>query len=74
MDLTSQEKRTLEYLQRNGQINPLQAWSTLSIYRLSDVIFRLKKKGYTIHTKQVKVLNRFKEKCRYAQYELERAS
>lgn len=40
--LRGQKKRLLEYLQKHGTITPLEAWTQLSIYRLSDVIMRLR--------------------------------
>ena len=43
--LTVQEKRLLDYLKKNRSINPIMSWQALGIYRLSDVIFKLRNKG-----------------------------
>ena len=44
--LGKQEQRILDYMKRNNTINPLQSWVECGVYRLSAVIFNLKKKGY----------------------------
>jgi len=74
MELTNQEKRLLDYLQKYLKINPIEALTDLGIYRLSDVVFRLRNKGYDINTKRVTRLNRYDEPCSFAEYELKRAS
>lgn len=63
-----QTKRLLKYLEIHGTITPIIAWNTLGIYRLSDVVYKLRKKGYTIATRRKNVKNRFGEKCRVAEY------
>lgn len=68
----SQQDRLLKYLQNNRQINPLTAWSELGIYRLSDTVLKLRKKGHEIITEKLEVNNRWNEKCRVANYILER--
>lgn len=64
----NQQERLLKYLEIHGKITPMVAWNTLGIYRLSDVVLKLRKKGYPIITERVKVKNRFGEKCRVAEY------
>jgi len=64
----NQEKRLLDYLRDNNEIDPLQAWHELGIYRLSAVIFKLRKKGHNIISNRKTVHNRFGEKCRVARY------
>ena len=68
----SQQDRLLNYLETNKQINPLTAWSELGIYRLSDTVLKLRKKGHEIITEKLEVNNRWNEKCRVANYILER--
>ena len=68
--LTRQEQRILDYLRNNGKINPLQAWQECGGYRLSAVIFNLKKKRIVIQSDRVKVSNRFNEDCSVAEYKL----
>ena len=67
---TPQEQRIIDYLRNNGKINPLQAWQECGVYRLSAVIFNLKKKNIGIKSDRVKVLNRFDEDCNVAEYKL----
>ncbi len=72
--LTVQEKRLLDYLKKNRSINPIMSWQALGIYRLSDVIFKLRNKGYEIETERKTVMNKWQEKTSFATYTLERAS
>jgi len=69
----TQVERLLDYLKVNKVINPLTAWTELGIYRLSAVIFLLRKDGYEIETDMVKVLNKFNEPVMFAEYKLEQA-
>lgn len=72
MNLTPQQQRVLNFLKKNGSINPLQSLMELSVYRLSDVIFKLRTDhNIKIKTKMTTSLNRYKEKCTYATYVLE---
>jgi hypothetical protein len=66
----TQKTRLIVYLKANRNINPITAWKELGIYRLSDVILRLRKDGHTITTTKVIVPNRFNEPCSFAKYEL----
>tara|TARA_R110000824_G_scaffold98307_2_gene234608 strand:- start:14969 stop:15178 length:210 start_codon:yes stop_codon:yes gene_type:complete len=68
--MTNQEKRLLDYLQTNGKISPMEAWIDLGIYRLSDVVFKLRKNGLGIETERKSVMNRFDEPCNFAEYKL----
>tara|TARA_R110000823_G_scaffold26626_3_gene77503 strand:+ start:30 stop:239 length:210 start_codon:yes stop_codon:yes gene_type:complete len=68
--MTNQEKRLLNYLQINGKISPMEAWIDLGIYRLSDVVFKLRKNGLGIETERKSVMNRFDEPCNFAEYKL----
>lgn len=67
----TQTERLTNYLKQYGKINPLTAWSDLGIYRLSAVIFLLRKEGYKITTNLVEVKNRFDEPVQFAEYRLE---
>jgi hypothetical protein len=69
MKLT-QYQRLLSYLEVHEYINPLEAWSELGIYRLSDVILQLRRDGFDIETERIHVYNRFDEKCKVARYVL----
>jgi len=66
--MTNQEKRLLDYLKTNKKISPMEAWIDLGIYRLSDVVFKLRKQGLSIETERKSVMNRFDEPCNFAEY------
>jgi len=70
MNMTNQETRLLHYLELNKKISPMEAWTELGIYRLSDVVFKLRNKNYEIETERKSVLNRFDEPCSFAEYKL----
>jgi len=70
MNMTNQETRLLEYLKTNYKITPMEAWNELGIYRLSDVVFKLRNKNYEIETERMSVVNRFNEVCSFAEYKL----
>ena len=70
MNMTNQETRLLHYLESNKKIGPMEAWTELGIYRLSDVVFKLRNKNYEIETERKSVLNRFDEPCSFAEYKL----
>lgn len=65
--MTPQQKRVLTYLQEKGSIDPLTSLIELSVYRLSDVIFKLRE-SHNIDTKMTKSKNRFNEPVSYATY------
>jgi hypothetical protein len=67
-NLGKQEQRVLEYMQKNNTINPLQSWVDCGVYRLSAVIFNLKKKGYEIESNRSVAMNRFDEEVKFAEY------
>jgi hypothetical protein len=67
----SQMDRVLSHLKSKGTIQPLEAWRDLGIYRLSAVIYDLRKEGHKISTKRVEVVNRFGEAALIAEYSLE---
>lgn len=65
----NQNQRVLEWLKRHKGITPLEAWVELGIYRLSDVIWKLRK-YYIIDTEEKVIINKFGEECRVAFYVL----
>lgn len=66
----NQKQRLMEHLHLNKTINPLQAWTSLGIYRLSAQVYILRKEGWRIETKNLEVSNQFGEKCVVAEYVL----
>ena len=69
----TQLQRLEEYLLTHDNINPLQAWNELGIYRLSAVVFDLRKEGLNIHTGRMKVRNKFGETCEVGLYSIVKA-
>lgn len=68
----TQDERLLNYLKDNYNINPLEAWTELGIYRLSACIHRLRKQGWNIETETIGVFNRFDELCMVGDYKLKK--
>ena len=71
MSKLSQKEMVLRHLEAKGSINPMTALSNYSCYRLSDVIFRLRKDGYKISTKLIDTRNKLGGACHYAEYTLQ---
>ena len=57
----TQKLRLLRYFVKHDSITPLESWRILGIYRLSDVVFQLRKHGHPIETELIKVTNQFDE-------------
>ena len=68
----NQDTRLMDYLKANQEINPLEAWQELGIYRLSAVVHNLRKEGVDITTERKTAFNKWNEKCSFANYKLER--
>ena len=60
--------RILEYMNKYGEITPLDSWNKCGVYRLAARISDLKRRGYCIEKNMVTRKNRFGEKCRVASY------
>jgi len=69
MKITTQDKAVLEWLERFGSIEPMQALGELGCYRLSAVIHRIRKQGYKIKTDRVVKQGRHRKVC-FAKYSL----
>lgn len=67
----NQEERLEKHLKEFGHINPLEAWVSLGIYRLSSTVHKLRGKGIKITTQTTNVVNQFGENCHVAKYILE---
>lgn len=50
----SKTQMILEALQRGERLSPLDIWLRWKIYRASDVIFKLRRRGYDIATQMTK--------------------
>lgn len=66
----TQASRLLFELRSGRAIDPLTAWVRLGIYRLSAIIFELRRAGWSIHMERRPVRNRFGEECRVGFYTL----
>lgn len=69
--LGTQSARLLAVLLHGGVVNPLFAWRTLGIYRLSDTVYQLRGMGWPVATDRLSVPNRFNEMCHVALYRLD---
>ena len=70
MKLT-QYDRVLDHLQRNGKLSQKQAIRLFGAYRLSAIIYRLRKDGYNISSTFKSGKNRFGNSVCWAEYKLE---
>ena len=68
MKKITQCDRVLQHLQMGKGITPAQAIKEYGVYRLSAVIYTLKKDGYNIETKMVAHKNRYGDKIYFAKY------
>lgn len=66
----TQKERVLDWMRRNGTITPRDAVYHLHIYRLADVIYRLKKMGYVFKTEELFGQNEY-GKWRCASYAID---
>lgn len=64
----SQTKDVLKYLQTHEYITDVIAFEKFGANRLSDIIFRLRNKGYTIKTRMVTKKSRYGNSCTYGEY------
>ncbi len=71
MKRLTQKDRVLRHLKDHGSIGPMDALGQYGIYRLADVILRLRKDGYRIQTVEQQSRNRYGEPTRFARYEWE---
>lgn len=62
----TQQDEILAHLRRRKTVTPVEALVVYGVYRLSDVIFRLRHRGYRIAT----TMKRDDKGRRYAEYHL----
>lgn len=62
----------LQHLKDYDSISTWEAIQKYGITRISDKIFRLKKKGYSIIAEDITFTNRYGKKGKYSKYMLER--
>lgn len=66
----TQEDRLINYLYEHKTITALEAIEDLGILRLASRVSDLRRRGYQITSKMIKVKNRFGETCRIAEYSI----
>ena len=64
----TQNERILAYIAKNGSITQLEALTDCSVMRLASRVSDLRRKGYPIASKMVKVENKYGETCHIKQY------
>ena len=69
--MTKQCKRVLAHLQHYGSIQPLESWQQCGVYRLASRIHDLRKAGYPILDRWIKIQNQFGENVKFKQYYLD---
>lgn len=67
----SQNERVLAYIREYGGITQFEATTRLGVSRLASRIHNLRKSGYAITGKTVRVKNRWGETCSVKRYSLE---
>lgn len=67
----TQYDRILDHLMKNGKISQKQAINLYGAYRLSAIIYNLRKDGYSIKTTFKVGKNRFGDCVNWAEYLLE---
>lgn len=68
IDFKTNSQAVLDYLSVNGKITSLRAAVDLEISNLSNVIRRLKEKGYNISCDYVLGYNRYNRRVKYKEY------
>ena len=66
----TQQQTILKHLKEHAFITPNSALQVYSIYRLSDVILKLRRKGHDIKTENMTGKNQFGVKVNYGRYSL----
>ena len=66
----TQCERIIDYMHEHGGITQFEALNELGVMRLASRISELRRNGYEITSKMVKVKNRYGEACRVKRYSL----
>lgn len=66
----TQADRVVQYMKDFGSITSRDAMNDLGCMRLASRITELRKSGYAIDRKMIKVKNRYGENCTVAEYSL----
>lgn len=66
----TQSQRIIDYMYEHGGITQFEALNELGVMRLASRISELRRNGYVISSKMIKVQNRYGETCRVKRYSL----
>ena len=66
----TQNERILDYIERHGSITQLEALAECSVMRLASRVSDLRRQGYHIESKMVRVRNKYGETCHVKRYSL----
>ncbi|MBO7712535.1 MAG: hypothetical protein J6S85_03145 [Methanobrevibacter sp.] len=66
--MTNKTTEVLKYLQKNKSITSIEAIDKFGATRLSDIIFRLRDKGYNIVTNKEECIDRYGNTCYFGRY------
>ena len=67
----TQKDMVLKFMREKGSITTFQAFYYIGATRLPDIIFKLKKKGYKIHSERITKKGRYGNIINYCKYTLE---
>lgn len=68
MERITQAQLVETHLMNHGEISGREAWDLYGVYRLSEVVRKLRKKGDVIHTHMVKAESKYGRKYEYGVY------
>lgn len=66
--MTNKTTEVLKHLQKHKTITSMEAIDLFGATRLSDIIFRLRNKGYDILTKKEDWIDRYGNACQFGRY------
>jgi len=66
--MTNKTQEVLKHLQKYKSITSMEAIDNFGATRLSDIIYRLRDKGYNILTKKEDCVDRYGNTCQFGRY------
>ena len=66
----TQNERILDYIQKNGSITPMEAWTHLGITKLATRVSEMTKMGISFNKQMVSGKNRYGQPVSYMRYSL----
>lgn len=67
----TQKQAVLQYVKDFGSISSMEAFGDLGVTRLADVVYKLKKDGYTVKSTTESTVNRYGNKVNFSRYVIE---